>query len=193
MKKEFYELVIEGPYILIKGFITGLLIGSKKMGTVIYNKEKDIKRESLSELLKEWIGISEHLTHVIISSDIYEMVTRGIETSFDDINMKIISSKKIRKVRFRFKYEAFAEKYGIELKNFFKDLPSGVSLLPDYNPVEEIHKEAKGVEIYAPEHDYKISAEGSVEGPLLEIIGLYEQAKEKVLIELKEITLHFEE
>jgi hypothetical protein len=192
MEKEFYELVIEGPYILIKGFITGLLIGSKNMGTVIYNKEKSIKRESFSELLKEWIGVSEHLTHVIISSDIYEMVTREIETSFDDINMKVISSKKIRKACFEFKYEAFAERYGIELKNFFKDLPSGVSLLPDYKPVEEIHKEAKGIELYAPEHDYKVSAEGTVEGPLPEIIGLYEQAKEKDLIKLKEITLHFE-
>ena len=86
----------------------------------------------------------------------------------------------------------FAERYGIELKNFFKDLPSGVSLLPDYKPVEEIHKEAKGIELYAPEHDYKVSAEGTVEGPLPEIIGLYEQAKEKDLIKLKEITLHFE-
>lgn len=192
MEKEFYELVIEGPYILIKGFITGLLIGSKKMGTVIYNKEKSIKRESFSELLKEWIGVSEPLTHVIISSDIYEMVTRGIETSFDDINMKVISSKKIRKACFGFKYEAFAERYGIELKNFFKDLPSGVSILPYYKPVEEIHKEAKGIELYAPEHDYKVSAEGTVEGPLPEIIGLYEQAKKKDLIRLKEITLHFE-
>jgi hypothetical protein len=127
-----------------------------------------------------------------VSGDIREMVTGGIEGSFDDIKLKIMSNKKVIKASFGFEYRAFSKRYGRDLKDYFQNLPSGLALLPDYNPIEEIHRGAEATEGYAPEHAYEISAKGTVEGPLLEIIEFYEKAKKKDLIKLRKICLHFE-
>ena len=49
MEKVFYELVIEGHLPVIKGFIFGLLEGTKRTGTVIVSRESNIKTETLGE------------------------------------------------------------------------------------------------------------------------------------------------
>ena len=46
------ELVIEGHEDFVKGFIRGIVAGSKSGARVLFNKEHDINRTTLGEKIK---------------------------------------------------------------------------------------------------------------------------------------------
>ena len=79
MEKVFYELVIEGHLPVIKGFIYGLLEGSKKKGTVIFTRENNIKSETYLELLMEWTHLHETLRYLVIEEGLLELIKKGLE------------------------------------------------------------------------------------------------------------------
>ena len=193
MEKIFYELVIEGHLPVIKGFIFGLLEGSKRAGTVIFCRESNIKSETLSEHFKEWLHLHESLCHVVIEEDLLNVIKKGLEKTFHVLKLKLKSVRKIKKASFSFSYEVYAKKYGEEIKNIFKKLPSPLKISPDYQPKEEIHPDAKGIEFFAPLHEYNLKADGSVEGPIDILLAFYKKIQEYELIKEDPIALHFED
>ena len=134
MEKVFYELVIEGHLPVIKGFIYGLLEGSKLTGTVIVSRESNIKTETLGEVFMEWTHLHESLCHVVIEEDLLNVIKNGLEKTFPVLKLKLTSVRKIKKASFHFQYEVYARKYGEEIKNIFKELPSQLKTSPDYQP-----------------------------------------------------------
>jgi len=192
MEKVFYELVIEGHLPVIKGFIFGLLEGSKRTGTVIFCRESNIKTETLSDHLKEWIHLQESLRYVVIEEGLLEMVKKGLESTFAVLMLKLKKVRKIKKASFNFNYEVYAKKYGEEIKNIFKELPSQLKTSSDYQPQEEIYLECKGIDTLAPCHDYNLKAHGSVEGSIDVLLLFYKKIQEYELIKEDSIVLHFE-
>jgi|APFre7841882724_1041349.scaffolds.fasta_scaffold65715_3 hypothetical protein len=192
MEKIFYELVIEGHLPVIKGFIFGLLEGTKRTGTVIVNRESNIKTETLGEHFKEWMHLHESLCHLVIEEGLLEMVKKGLESTFVVLKLKLKAVRKIKKASFHFQYEVYARKYGEEIKNIFKELPPQLKTSSDYQPHEEIYLECKGIETLAPCHDYNLKAHGSVEGPIDVLLLFYKKIQEYELIKEDSIALHFE-
>lgn len=191
-EKVFYELVIEGPLPLVKGFIYGLLEGSKRTGTVIFSRENNIKTETLVEFLMEWIHLHESVWHVVIEEGILDLVKQGLENTADLLKLKLKSERRIKKASFNFHYEVYAEKYGEEIKNIFDTLPPQLKISPDYQPQKEIHPECNGIDTFAPCHGYNLQARGSVEGPIDVLLPFYKKAQEYELIKEDQVTLHFE-
>ena len=192
MEKAFYELVIEGHLSVIKGFIYGLLEGSKKKGTVIFSRENNIKRETFLELFVEWTHLHETLRHLVVEEGLIELIKQGLENTADILGLKLKSVKKIKKASFNFHYEVYAKKYGDEIKNMFAKLPPPLKISPDYQPKEEVHREGQGLDAYAPLHTYTIQAKGFVEGPIDVLLSFYKKVQEDELIKNDEIILHFE-
>ena len=193
MKKQkiFYELVIEGSLPLIKGFIFGLLEGGRKKGTVIFSQENNIKAETLIELLLERMHLKESLWYVIVEEKLLKYVEKGLTTTTIDLKLK--SVKKIKTAAFKFHYEVYAEKLGKEIKKIFKKLPVSLKMSPDYQPEEETHPEGKGIEAFAPCHEYALKAQGEVEGPLAALLSLYQKLDEYEVVTKEQINLHLEE
>jgi hypothetical protein len=192
MEKVFYALVIEGHLPVIKGFIFGLLEGSKRTGTVIVSRESNIKTETLGEVFMEWTHLHESLCHVVIEEDLLNVIKHGLENTFNVLKLKLKAVRKIKKASFYFHYEVYAKKYGEEIKNIFKELPSQLKLSADYQPQEEIYPECKGMESLAPCHDYNLKAHGSVEGPIDVLLASYKKIQDYELIKEDSIILHFE-
>ena len=192
MEKVFYELVIEGHLPVIKGFIFGLLEGSRRTGTVIFSGEANIKTETLSEHFKEWIHLHESLCHLVIEEGLLEMVKKGLENSFEVLKIKLKQVKKIKKAAFNFHYEVFAKKYGDEIKNIFKELPSPLKTSPDYQPKEESHSECEEIGSLASCHVYNLKAKGTIEGPIDILLLFYKKIQEYELIKEDPIVLNFE-
>jgi len=192
MEKVFYELVIEGHLAVVKGFIFGLLEGSKRPGTVIFCRENNIKTETLSEHIKEWMHLHESLCYLVTEEGLLELIKKGLENTFEALKLKLIKVRKIKKASFSFHYEVYAKKYGDEIKNIFKELPSQLKLSADYQPQEEIHSECQGIEMLAPCHDYNLKAHGSVEGPIDVLLPFYKKIQKYELIKEDHINLHFE-
>jgi len=192
MEKVFYELVIEGHLPVIKGFIYGLLEGNKRSGTVIFSRESNIQTETLSEHFKEWMHLHESLSHLVIEEGLLEMVKKGLENTFEVLKVKLKQVRKIKKASFNFHYEVFAKKYGEEIKNIFKELPSPLKTSPDYQPKEESHSECEEVGSLASCHVYNLKAKGAVEGPIDLLLPFYKKIQEYELIKEDSIALHFE-
>ena len=192
MEKVFYELVIEGHLPVIKGFIYGLLEGSKRTGTVIFCRESNIKTETLSDHFKEWMHLHESLRFLVVEEDLLETIKHGLENTFTVLKLKLKAVKKIKKASFHFQYEVYAKKYGEEIKNIFKELPPQLKTSADYQPHEEIYLECKGMETLAPCHDYNLKAHGSIEGPIDALLLFYKKIQEYELIKEDSIALHFE-
>ena len=45
MRKKWYEIIIEGSFDLIKGFVIGFFEGRKIGGAIIFEREHHVKRE----------------------------------------------------------------------------------------------------------------------------------------------------
>ena len=193
MEKVFYELVIEGHLPVIKGFVYGLLEGSKKKGTVIFTRENNIKSETYLELLMEWTHLHETLRYLVIEEGLLELIKQGLENTADLLKLNLKSIKRIKKASFNFHYEVYARKYGEEIKNFFSNLPPQLKISPDYQPKEEVHPEEKGLGAYAPLHTYILKAKGTVEGPIDILLLFYKKVQENDLIKKSQINLHFDE
>ena len=193
MSEKYEELVIEGPYPLIKGFIAGVVWARGEGEEVYFSREHHIIRGDLKEAIKEWMAFHGHLAHVVARDELAEAIVRAVDETKEDVGLEVRSRRAIRAACFRFSYHAYAKRYGTELKGLFSDLEEGVVLSEDYSPKEVEHPEAVGeVEAYAPEHAYEIEGKGTVAGPLIAILRLHKRARAQALIELEEVELVWE-
>ncbi len=187
-----FELVIEGHEDFVKGFVRGIIAGSKSNARVLFNKEHNISRTTFKEKIKEiFVTLKAH-THLIVDETTASLIEDVLRSEGEKFDLKIISKLSVVSVTFKFKYKAYAENYGTMLKGIFENLPEGVSVSDDYAPKEEIHPESEGAEAYAPEHDYIIRAKGSVTGNLDALLELYARCRKEPLLNIENIELELE-
>jgi hypothetical protein len=190
MGKKFYELVIEGPFLSIKGFICGLRSGSGAAGTVWFSREEHIKAETLAEHLMEWTHLHETLCHLVVEESLLKDIEEGLTNTADTLHLRLKSVRVIESASFAFHYDAFARHYGEEIKKVFNALPSELKLSADYQVKEEIDPSGKGLEAYAPCHEYRCQGRGSIAGPIDAVVSFCRKIEEYGLIKKEQIVLH---
>jgi len=195
MSKKYYEVVIEGHYNLVFGVLEGFILGSKKDWKYWFSGDAGIIKETFSEIISEWLSIKTKLHHIIMEEELWKEFDSTLKKHPDKpkVNRKYIKSAKlIDTSRFEFKFSAYAEKYGEEIKLLIKSLPDNI-ILHNYNPQETINEDAKGVEMYAPEHKYVLEGSGTLEGNIADIIQVRNKFNDNPLIETDYIKLFFKE
>ncbi|MCP4137824.1 MAG: hypothetical protein GY754_43080 [bacterium] len=196
MKKKYYEVVFEGHYNAIYGVLKGFLLASNQHWRFYFSKKYGINKETMMDVLKDWVSLKGKLHHVVMEGEFFESFAKAIdkynaadESSF--VNQKYIkSSNTIKDASFEFSAETFGKKYGIEIKAILNKLHEGL-VLHDYNPMETVHEDAKGVELYAPDHDYVFEAKGRISGDINELVKFRKVLDDHALVEVKEIKLVF--
>jgi len=191
MEKQYYELVFEGHFEAIKGILEGFLLAENQKWKYYFSDKCCIKTETFAEVVLEWITLRTKLHHVIMEGPFYEAFMGALEkipeSSF--INKKYVKSAVlINDASFDFKSKAYGKKYGDEIKAMINNLPSGL-VLHKYNPVEKEYIEGKGVELYAPEHDYVYEASGTISGDINGLLSYRKLMDDHPLIEVSKIVL----
>jgi hypothetical protein len=189
MSNEYSELVISGSFHYVKGLLRGLSIGSNFDSEIIFNKEHNIECESFKEILKEFIGLSDNLDHVIVKNVFAEYLK--VNLTKENSGVEIKSIKKIISAQFEFKFEAYAKIPKQKIDAILKKLPGNLRFSDDTLIKEKIDKDAKGLEIYTPTHDYEYSGKGEVIGSFAEIFEVYKKALNEPLIEVEKMKLIF--
>lgn len=189
MGQNFYELVIEGPFPAVKGFVLGLRAGSGISGTLFFSREAHIKAETLGKHLLEWTHLVETLCHLVVEENLRALIETGVRDAADALKFKIRSVRLVKSAAFRFQYEVFAPMYGDVITATLANLPSELQLSDDYAPKEHFDPVCKGVEKYAPCHDYRLEGKGSVEGPVDKVVFFYEKITKYDLIKKGPIAL----
>jgi hypothetical protein len=190
MTGKYYEVILEGSYELIKGFVLGYFEGKGIEGEAIFEQEYHIRGEGRLEQLMRMLNVKGNEIRVIIGEGFGLMLREAIERRKADLNLKVRSLRLVKGARFNFRYKTFSKEFGEKLKATFADLPPGLQIR-GYKPKEVVRSEGKGVEAYAPLHDYEIKAIGEVHGPAREVVSFYDRIEHNELIELEEIQLEF--
>lgn len=189
MGQNFYELVIEGPFPAVKGFILGLRAGSGTSGALFFSREAHIKTETLAKHFLEWTHLFETLCHVVVEENLRSLIETGVRDTFDTLKFKIRSVQLVKSAAFRFQFEVFAPMYADLIKATLANLPAELELSDDYAPKEHFDPVCKGVEKYAPCHDYRLEGKGSVKGPIDKVVSFYEKISKYDLIRKGPIVL----
>jgi hypothetical protein len=190
MNKTYFEVVVEGHHELIKGFALGFLAARGIEGEAVFAREHHVKGGGKLHQLMRIVSATEEQTRVIIGEGIGRALREAYERRQSELAIKVVSIRRVVGARFNFSYKTFSKEFGEKLKATFADLPPGVQI-SGYKPEEVTHPKAKGVEVYAPLHDYELKASGKVFGPAKEVIDFYDRIEHNELIGLEEIELEF--
>ena len=190
MNREYCEVVVEGSLDLIRGFVLGFLEGREIQGEAIFGEDHHVANENKFGHLMRLIGVKGNHFHLIIGVGFFKLLEEALEKRKEEITLKVISEKKIKQASFRFRYRAYTMELGDELIALFRDLPEGLHV-KDYKPRKTVLPEGKGVEAYAPLHEYEVKATGTIYGPVKSVIDFYGMAEHYDMIELNAIKLEY--
>lgn len=193
MKKKYYEVVFEGKPDEISGMFEGFLIGRKAVWEWYHNKESGIESESLLKVIKEWISHKKRVTHFVLEKDFHNELEKAVSGKNDPLYNKLKfagQSKAIKNCSFKFTANAYAKKFGDEIKDVISSCPADI-IIENFSPVEEIDDSAKGVELYASTHDYTYKATGEAKGDFGSIIQFRKKLEDHPLIQVSTIKLNF--
>ncbi|MEJ2544491.1 MAG: hypothetical protein P8Y99_10530 [Calditrichaceae bacterium] len=182
MSQKFYEIVLEGNFMLVRGFVLGFLASEKPGGSFFFHRKSGIRRETLKEFLKEFFEMENHV-HFCLEGDLIDEFKKAIEYYEEETDMKIRSMKEIKGAKFSFSYKIYNEKLAKEAEDLFSNLPNGLNV-KNYKPVEKVDKDGEGMEGgYAPLHEFTSEGNGVIEGEFGKVIDLFLKIKRSELSE----------
>ena len=190
MATTYTEIMIKGEPVLIKGFVIGFLEGRGDKGDTFVEEER-IEEDSPLEMILHFFTGHPHLVPVIAETGMVESLCKALQNRKEEIPSEVMSVRDVTGAFFEFKYKAFSEEVGKSLQAFFSDLPEGVEMKAGYKPEEKITPSGKGVEAYAPLHDYELKGSGVVRGGVKEVYRFYCRAGLFEVIELGKLTLEY--
>jgi len=191
MNKNYYEVIVKGSYDLAKGFVLGFMEGRAIEGEAIFEEEQHIKVEGTLAQLIRISGIKGRTLHVIVGSGFYDLISEAFQHVQDRMDLEVESVRVITDAFFDFHYKAFTRELGDELQGLFDALPEGLNIEGKYAPKESLDPEGKGIETYAPLHDYELTASGQIHGPAKEALDFYRRLELYDMVELGEINLKY--
>jgi hypothetical protein len=198
MERKFRILRIHGPYPLVHGFLSGFLAGRGLAGRVFYCDTEKIEadlggEEGLAEKLAEWIGFQKYLaTGVVLEEALHAPVLEGLKIAREEHSLEVEASRVVREARLEARFRTFSKEEGAEIRGLMEKPPEGVRALAPPEWKEERHKEAAGIEAYAPEHEYALSGSASFAGPVDRIVELRRRFADHPLIHCGPIRLELE-
>ncbi|HGY56125.1 MAG TPA: hypothetical protein ENK44_10505 [Caldithrix abyssi] len=194
MSRSFHEIVMEGPFLLVKGFLLGFLAGVKPEGRYFFHRRAGIRRDTFREFIKELFEL-ENYQHLCLESDLVNKFKEASRLYAKVTGMEIKSVRKIKSAQFSFAYEMFNEELALKAKEVLESLPESVKVL-DFHPLEIKENEGKGLESYAPLHDFTARGKGTVTGDFDGVIDLFLKIKRSEFADfvvLTDVKLELEE
>lgn len=188
MPKSYCEMTIKGSPELIKGFVIGFVEGRGVREEPLIEDECLIEEDSPLGLIMHFFTDRHHLTPVIVESELCKSLSESFRKHTGTLQATVAAVREITGAHFSFHYKTFSSEVGKSLLELFSKLPEGVRI-SDYEPREKITPDGKGVEAYAPLHDYELKAQGTVSGGIKEVYDLYCRAAHYDVVETGKLIL----
>jgi hypothetical protein len=184
----FNEVVFRGKPKVVRAFLGGLLLGANRPAQVYYSFLEGVKHEGRAEKLAEMVGVRDTECHVIIDA-VTAAWLKGLSRQVTaDTGLAITANRRIRGASMELKYQAYAQRYEDEIRAALDDLPAGVRIAGMKREVRTDPR-AKGIEAYAPAHEFEAKASGTMTGPIDALIGLRRRLAAYPLLKMSEIEL----
>jgi len=194
MKKAFSELVIEGNFTLVKGFLMGFICGFAPESKYFFHRKTGIvRRDTILGLVKELLEVGDYV-YLSLEDSIIDDFKKAVDIAKVRIGIKIKDIKKIKSAEFKFSFEIFNEKLASEFKAILSNPPHDVEIV-DFKHVEKIDKEAPSIGYRSERHPYRYKGKGIIKGNFDDVIELFMKCKRSKcsqFVECDEINLNFE-
>jgi hypothetical protein len=184
MNGHYYEVVCEGHHDFIKGFIRGLIAGRGIRGEAYFGDDLEIDDNNALTILARLAGMRGEHTVVIAEVQVYDMLMEIVASQGRVAGLRIVSVRRVKEAFFTFSIHTFSREIGKELDRILAEASSVLRIVPPYAPREQEIPEGRGVEAYAPLHDYEFKAQGRISGEGAELFQCYEKLKRYEVVEL---------
>ena len=162
---EWHTILIDGNERATRGFVSGF-VGDRDIDPtqVLLAEDVGVQPESLGERVLQLVtGGGHHL--VLVAEEHVATLVHALEHAGAAAGLRIAERHQIVRVRFAFAVEAFSREVAERVRAALRPLPVGVTF-ETHDEQEEERSDAKGVELYAPEHAYTYRAHGRLAGAL---------------------------
>jgi hypothetical protein len=183
MAERYVEMVIDGPSGWDLGFIRGFLRGRALGGGVLDAEAEGFDCGSLRERLREVLHPGRETLHLLVPEDLVPTVREAVaESKSAGHPMAIRHERPLTGARFKFEMRVSSREHGKRFLDRLQHLPAGARHAEGTRFDEKEDPNARGVELYAPTHEYELVARGGVEGDLLPVLELYRFCRGEDLI-----------
>jgi len=181
---EYHELVFEGSLPVVRAFLTGLRLGKGWATSSICSEDQDIQADSLGQRVLEKIRLTKDLTHVLVLDRHVPVVTEATRAAQKTLGVAVRRSRVVREARFDYTFAVFDRKTGARLRALLAQAGPDLTR-KDAEEEEDVCPEGKGIEVYAPTHEYAFKGKGTVCGPLPQVLAYRDALRkfEQVLID----------
>jgi len=193
MNEQYYEVVIEGHFDLMKGFIMGFLAGRGIEGGVFFDQECHIEGGCSTGPLMRLIGARDNVSIVIVGSGLHDLLVAALNRHPHVIPLRIRKVRKVLSAAFNCKFRTYSREVGAELKDIVNRIPEGVDGKSGFEMHEKLDPEGKGIELFTPLHDYELTGKGRISGSVKGVLDLYQRLERFEVVELGELELTFGE
>lgn len=182
------ELVVEGSEKTLRGYLTGLGATAGKRVEAILGSDLDIEKGSFAKFLAELLGAGSH--HVVFApGTVAEELVESLMTVGHEVGLHLASYREIQEARLAFTVELFSKELAIRVRDQLHDsLPEGVTVR-GFEEEEDLDPQARGAELYAPEHHYTYRASGTLVGPFPGIAEMQRRARSLEFVEAQPMEL----
>ncbi len=192
MASKYSELIIKAPFLFVKGFLMGYMHGRNEFFDYFFHRKSGIRRETLGEMVKEFLALDCYTDLCMPNRVVKDFVT-AIEEIEPRMGITVERQREIESASFLFRFKLYDRKSAGIARELFGELPAGVNLT-DYQPVEEVDEELRGVRGTGVVHPYKFQGDGKAGGDFEGVLNFFLTIKRSSLAELilcSDIKLHF--
>ena len=193
MASEFHEVVIEGPRGWALGFVEGYVLGKGCQGRMFDAEQEGFDVTPMRERIRELLSHAVETSHLLVTPETLAEIREAVgSAATKGLKITIRHERRIASASFGFEFEAYTAELADRARACVDPPPDGATLSPETRFDVRSDPSAKGIEAYAPAHEYEMRARGTVEGKLEAVLTTHRRCRDNELLRVTEIRLHEE-
>jgi hypothetical protein len=166
----WHVIVVEGHERDLRAFVAGFLADrGADASRVVFGDDVELEHGSLHERLRALLRGGHHA--LLVTEDLAAPLGDALERDGSEVGLRVADRHPVNAASFGFAAQVYARDVSAEIRAALRALPPGVHLT-QHSEHEEEHAESKGVELYAPTHHYMYRVNGTVAGPVGEVLAV---------------------
>jgi len=190
MTQPFREIAIEGPRGWTAGYVQGFVRGRSASAVVLDAEHEGCDVASARERFREFLSRGSEIAHLLVEDSAAALVHEAVEAAAAGGRLvQVRLERSIVGASFGFSVECFSEVAGRRIREFLRNLPEGVKTSADTEIDEIVDPSARGIEPYAPIHDFEFRARGTVLGDVAGVLRVHRVLDGDELVDVSGVRL----